>query len=215
MTRRRVFTSLCALVFLVNFGRVAFAALLKPLQEAFVVSPATIGVVATLVWIGTGLPRIPTGYLLTLFSRRRMILVSGSSLVGAALLTASAPTVGVLMIGALAVGIASGVYFTTAAPTISELYPERIGGALGFHGMASQTAAVAAPSVALAVLAVATWRGVFVLVAIVAAGATLLFAWASAQLTFPSEGSSEEQDFGAAIRRAWPIILAGVAIGRA
>ena len=212
MTRRRVFTSLCALVFLVNFGRVAFAALLKPLQEVFAVSPATIGVVATLVWIGTGLPRIPTGYLLTRFSRRLVILVSGSLLVVAALLTAGAPTVLVLMAGALAVGVASGVYFTAAAPTISELYPEGMGGAIGFHGMASQTAAVAAPSVVLAVLAVATWRGVFLVLAVVAAGATLLFHWASAQLTFPSEESSAERNFGAAIRHSWPLILAGIAI---
>lgn len=211
MTRRRVFTSLCALVFLVNFGRVAFAALLKPLQEFFMVSPGTIGVVATLVWIGTGLPRIPTGYLLTLFSRRRMLLVAGTITVVASLLTASATSVEVLMVGALAVGIGSGVYFTSAAPTISELYPDRMGSALGFHGMASQTAAVAAPSVAFAVLAVASWRGVFFLVAGFAALATLLLAWTSVDLTFPSE-EAPNRDFGAAIRQGWPVIVAGIAI---
>lgn len=211
MTRPRVFTSLCALVFLVNFGRVAFAALLKPLQEAFLVSPATMGIVATLVWIGTGLPRIPTGYLLTRIPRRRMLLGAGVIVVAAALLTAAATNVPMLMAGALAVGVGSGVYFTSAAPTISELYPDRMGSALGFHGMASQTAAVAAPSVALAFLAVADWRALFLVLAAFAAGATLLFAWASSDLTFPSEAAAD-RDFGAAIRHAWPIILAGFAI---
>lgn len=211
VTRRRVFTAMCTLVFLVNFGRVAFASLLKPLQEAFAVSPATIGVVATLVWIGTGLPRIPTGYLLTKVSRRRMLLVAGTVAAGAGLLTAAAPSVPVLMVGALAIGVGSGVYFTSAAPTISELYPGRMGSALGFHGMASQTAAVAAPTVVLAVLAVATWRGVFLLFAAGAALATLGFAWASARLTFPSE-AAPDREFGTAIRRSWPVILAGFAI---
>jgi MFS family permease len=212
VSRRHVFTSLCALVFLVNFGRVAFAALLKPLQSAFAVSPATIGVVATLVWLGTGLPRIPTGYLLTRIPRRTALIASGGIVVAASLLTASATTVGALMVGALAVGVGSGVYFTTAAPTISELYPGRMGSAIGLHGMASQIAAVTAPSVVLAVLALATWRHVFLLLAAVTTVATVVLASTSATLAVTSADSSADRDFAAAIRSAWPVILAGIAV---
>ena len=46
---RRLFGTLCGLVFLVNLGRVVFAPLIEPLMSAFAVEEATLGAVITLV----------------------------------------------------------------------------------------------------------------------------------------------------------------------
>jgi hypothetical protein len=53
---RRLYGSLLGMVFVVNFGRVAFAPLVEPLQAAFDVGRAVVGAVVSLVWFGTALP---------------------------------------------------------------------------------------------------------------------------------------------------------------
>jgi predicted MFS family arabinose efflux permease len=164
------------MVFVVNFGRVAFAPLVEPLQAAFDVGPAAIGAVVSLVWFGTALPRLPLSYVLTRVSRRRIVVVSGLLLTGAAVLTASSPDIRTLQVGVFAVGVASGTYFVSAVPLIGELYPDRVGRRIGIHGTASQFAAVAAPTVVVSAVAVTTWRVVFWLLAAAALLTTIAFA---------------------------------------
>lgn len=165
------------MVFVVNFGRVVFAPLVEPLQAAFDVGPAAVGAVVSLVWFGTALPRLPLSYVLTRVSRRRVVVVSGVMLTAAAALTASSPDIRTLRVGVLAVGVASGTYFVSAVPLIGELYPDRVGKRIGIHGTAAQLAAVAAPTVVVTVVAVATWRAVFWLLAAAALVTTLAFAF--------------------------------------
>jgi DHA1 family inner membrane transport protein len=172
---RRLYGGLLGMVFVVNFGRVAFAPLVEPLQAAFDVGPAAVGAVVSLVWFGTALPRLPLSYILTRVSRRRIVVVSGLLLTGAAVLTASAPDIRTLQIGVFAVGVASGTYFVSAVPLIGELYPDRVGRRIGIHGTASQFAAVAAPTVVVSAVAVTTWRMVFWLLAAAALLTTLAF----------------------------------------
>ena len=173
---RRLYGGLLGMVFVVNFGRVAFAPLVEPLQAAFDVGPAAVGAVVSLVWFGTALPRLPLSYILTRVSRRRIVVVSGLLLTGAAVLTASAPDIRTLQIGVFAVGVASGTYFVSAVPLIGELYPDRVGRRIGIHGTASQFAAVAAPTVVVSAVAVTTWRMVFWLLAAAALLTTIAFA---------------------------------------
>ena len=173
---RRLYGGLLSMVFVVNFGRVAFAPLVEPLQAAFDVGPAAVGAVVSLVWFGTALPRLPLSYILTRVSRRRIVVVSGLLLTGAAVLTASAPDIRTLQVGVFAVGVASGTYFVSAVPLIGELYPDRVGRRIGIHGTASQFAAVAAPTVVVSAVAITTWRMVFWLLAAAALLTTLAFA---------------------------------------
>ncbi len=77
MSRRTVFGSLLGLVFLVNLARVVFAPLLEPIRAATGASDATLGLLATLVWAGSALPRLPTGYLLTRLRRPTVVFGSG------------------------------------------------------------------------------------------------------------------------------------------
>ena len=173
---RRLYGGLLSMVFVVNFGRVAFAPLVEPLQAAFDVGPAAVGAVVSLVWFGTARPRLPLSYVLTRVSRRRIVVVSGLLLTGAAVLTASSPDIRTLQVGVFAVGVASGTYFVSAVPLIGELYPDRVGRRIGIHGTASQFAAVAAPTVVVSAVAVTTWRVVFWLLAAAALLTTIAFA---------------------------------------
>jgi predicted MFS family arabinose efflux permease len=196
------------MVFAVNFGRVAFAPLVEPLQAAFDVGPATIGAVVSLVWFGTALPRLPLSYVLTRVSRRRVVVVAGLSLTGAAVLTALSPDIRTLRLGVLAVGVASGTYFVSAVPLIGELYPDRVGKRIGIHGTAAQLAAVAAPTVVVSVVAVATWRAVFWLLAVAAFTTTVVFA-VGLRRTDQVRESPPARNFRGVLGN-WRVILTGM-----
>ena len=202
---------MCSVVFLVNLARVVFAPLLEPLSAAFALTASTAGLIATLAWLGSALPRIPTGYLLTRVDRHRVVLGSGALLTGASAFMTVAGSVPALGVGAFLMGASSGAYFIAANPLITELYPERVGRTLGIHGTASQVAAVVAPAFAGAVVVAATWREVFAIVAVVAAGATAIFYWAARRTDMPDAGAAD-RDLLSAARRQWPIIVSGVAI---
>ncbi|GAA0244567.1 MFS transporter [Haladaptatus pallidirubidus] len=199
------------MVFLVNFARVVFAPLLEPLKDAFTVGDATVGLIATLVWLGSALPRIPTGYLLTRVPRHYVVLGTGVLLTGSAAFTAVADSIPMLGAGAFLMGVSSGAYFIAANPLVSELYPERVGRAIGIHGTASQLAAVAAPLFVGAMLAPIGWRGVVGFVGVMAAVTTAVFFVIARRTALPDAGSAD-RDLWAAFRRQWPIILSGVAI---
>lgn len=208
---RRLFTTLCGLVFLVNFGRVMFAPLVEPLQAAFDVGPAAIGVVTTLVWLGSAVPRIPVGYVLTRVPRVRVVLATGAVLVGAASLTATANSLTMLRVGAFAIGVASGAYFVAAVPLVGELLPGATGRAIGIHGTASALAAVLAPAIVVTVLAELSWRASFWLLAAGAAAATLaLFVLVRCHPEVVPAPPAGERDFLAVVAH-WRVVLAGIA----
>ena len=209
--RLRLFGSLCGLVFIVNLARVVFAPLVEPLRRAFLLSSAEAGLVVTLVWLGSALPRLPTGYLLTRTERHRVVLVAGSVLTGAAAFTAVAPSAEWLYAGAFTMGLASGPYFLAANPLVSELFPERVGRAIGVHGTASQVAAVAAGPLVGGVLLLADWRTAFWLIAGAGAVSTAAIYLSARRARLPSAGSDDRDLLGAA-RAQWPIVVTGVAV---
>ena len=205
---RRLYGGLLGMVFVVNFGRVAFAPLVEPLQVAFDVGPAAVGAVVSLVWFGTALSRLPLSYVLTRVSRRRIVVVSGLLLTAAAALTASSPDVRTLQVGVFAVGVASGTYFVSAVPLIGELYPDRVGRRIGIHGTASQLAAVAAPTVVVTAVAVTTWRAVFWLLAAAALVTTLAFAIGLRRTEAVQEAPPARNFRG--VLGNWRVVLAGM-----
>lgn len=207
--RRRLFGTLCALVFLVNFGRVAFAPLVEPLQSSFGVGPATVGTVVSLAWLGTALARFPAGYLLTRIPRRRVVLGTGALLAVAAAFTAMATSIRTLQVGAFAVGCTSGAYFVAAVPFIRDLVPERPGRAIGIHGTAAQVAAVVAPGVVFGVLAVASWRETFWLLSAGALVGTAVLYGVDTERS--DEIGGVDTDFLGALGE-WRTILTGIAL---
>jgi Arabinose efflux permease len=210
VTRRELFGSLCAMVFLINLARIVFAPVIQPAAADFGVSAASLGAVTSAAWFGSAAPRIPTGYLLTRFSRSRVIGVTGLLLVGSATFTAASQSVSHLIVGAFSMGLSSGIYFIAANPLVSELFPERVGTALGIHGGASQVAAIGAPLVVSGVLLIGNWRVTFLLIAVIAAVLTVALAWAARRTALPDAGTADRSLITAG-RAQWPTILTGIA----
>lgn len=198
--------------FLVNLGRVVFAPLLQEFIEVFGITEGTAGLIATMAWLGSALLRLPTGWILTHVARHRVILAAGGVLTTAAAFNASATSVPMLSVGALLMGLSSGAYLVAANPLVSELYPGRVGWALGVHGMASQIAAVAAaPIVTLVLSLFFEWRVVFAGIAVAAAVVTLALYVAARRTTLPDAGT-DDRDLVGAIRSQWPIVGLGVLV---
>lgn len=211
MSRGRLFLSLTGLVFLVNLSRLVYAPLVEPLKTAFQVDPGAIGIVVTLVWIGSALPRIPTGYLLTVVPRHKVVLGSGIVLTAAATFAMTADSLLLLGTGALLMGLASGAYFVSANPLVSELYPDRVGRAMGIHGMASQLAAVVAAPLVTAALLLAGWRSVFAAIAIAAAGTTVIIYLVAVRTEMPA-ASGVDRDLLNSVSRQWRLIGIGIVL---
>lgn len=210
MTRARLFASLCGLVFLVNLARIVFAPLLDVFIAEFGIGEATAGLIVTLAWVGSASPRLPTGWILTKVPRHYVVLVSGLVLAGSSGLAATATTVEHLMVGAFLMGIASGIYFVSANPLLSELYPTRIGRIIGIHGAASQVAAViAAPFVALTLLV--DWRLSLWAIAVGAAAITVYTWFAARNTELPTAGDAD-RDFVAGALSEWKLIVTALAI---
>jgi len=210
VSRRSVFGSLLGLIFFINLARVVFAPLIEPIRGATGASDATLGLLATLVWAGSAVPRLPTGLLLTRVTRAQAIFASGVILTLGTAFTALTTEPALLLVGAFVMGTASGVYFIAANPLISELFPESPGRALGQHGVASQLAAVAAPGIVTAALVVGNWRTTLQLMAVAAAVMTVVFTLVARRTDFPEAGQ-RDTDFLGAIRAQWPIVLTAVA----
>ncbi|MDS0257916.1 MFS transporter [Haloarcula sp. S1CR25-12] len=198
------------MIFVINLARVVFAPLIEPIRTATGASDATLGLLATLVWVGSAVPRLPTGLLLTRVSRARAILVSGGILTLGTASTALTSDPRLLLAGAFVMGTASGVYLVAANPLISELFRESPGRALGLHGVASQLAAVAAPGLVTVALAVGDWRTTLLAMAVGSAVMTVVFTLVARRTTFPEAGQ-QDTDFFRAVRAQWPIVLTAIA----
>lgn len=227
MSRTRLFGALCGHAFQVNFARVVFAPLVAVFIAQFGVGESTAGLVVTAAWVGSALPRVPTGYLLTRVSRVTVVAAAGAVLAVGAFVTAFADSVPTLVAGAASMGLASGVYFVAGNTFISELFPNRVGRMIGIHGTANQVAAVlAAPAITLALalgagyrpffaaLGVASgseWRVVFLLLAAVSALLTVVTVAVARRTDLPRSGNADRDVLGAA-RAEWRVILTGLAV---
>jgi MFS family permease len=199
------------MVFLVNLGRVVFAPLLEPLKATFGMDASTAGLIVSLAWIGSTVPRLPTGYLLTRVRRHRVVIGIGVVLTLANAFAGSADSVAGLAVGAFLIGVAGGGYLIAANPLVSELFPDRVGRVIGIHGTAAQLAAVGAPVVVGGVLAVADWRAVFHAMAAATVLATGTLVLITRRTDLPDAGQ-DSLSFAAAGRGQWPVILTGVGL---
>ena len=211
MTRpRALFGTLCLLFALTNLGRTAFAPLVETLRAAFGASPAAVGVVVSLAWLGSAAGRPASAYLMTRLRRERVVALGGLVLAAGSAVVATAESLAALRVGAFVAGLSSGVYIGAAIPLIGDLFSERVGRALGVHGAVAQVAAVAAPGVVVVAVALADWRATFIVLgafAVVSGVGVLLVA---ARTPLPA-ATAPDRNLRAALTH-WRVIAAGVAV---
>lgn len=197
-------------MFFLNLARIVFAPLLDVFITEFQIGEATAGLIVTLAWVGSASLRLPAGWLLTRVPRHYLVVASGGILTLSAAATGSAVTVRQLMIGAFVMGSASGVYFVSANPLLSELFPRRIGRVMGIHGAANQIAAVAAaPLVAVSLWV--DWRLALWTIAVGTAVVTVATLIVARRTEMPDAGAAD-RSLVAGARSEWRIILSALAL---
>ena len=210
MSRRRLLGSLCGLVFFLNLARIVFAPLLDVFITEFGIGEATAGLIVTLAWVGSASLRLPAGWLLTKVPRHYLVVISGTILALSAAAAGAATSVRQLMVGAFFMGTASGVYFVSANPLLSELFPDRVGRVMGVHGAATQVAAVAAaPLVAVSLWV--DWRFALWTIAVGTAVVTVTTVAVARRTEMPAAGAADRSLLAGA-RSEWRIILAALAL---
>jgi predicted MFS family arabinose efflux permease len=107
-------------------------------------------------------------------------------------------------------GTASGVYFVSANPLLSELFPDRVGRVMGIHGAANQVAAVAAaPLVAVSLWV--DWRLALWAIAVGTAVVTVATVIVARGTEMPAAGENDRSLLAGA-RSEWRIILAALGL---
>lgn len=111
--------------------RMLYPVLLPYLRESFALDLTTAGLLVTILWLGSALGQLPSGVLADRYSER-LVMATGTVIVtlavGAVLI---APTTILLFIATGVIGIGISLYPIARITILSDLYPDRIGTALG------------------------------------------------------------------------------------
>jgi len=158
-------------------GRLVLSPLLPSLIDDLAITPFRAGLALSVLWGLYALGQFPSGRLSDRLTRKTL-LVAGLTLaaVGFAVLTV-AVSYPLFLLGAAIVGVGAGLYPTAARALISDHFEAKRGGAFGLHTASGDLGGGVAAGLAVAALAVATWRAAFLpVVAILAVVAVTLHA---------------------------------------
>lgn len=140
----------------------------------------------SLCMIGMGIGQAIGGPLSDRHGRRGLLVAGIAGFIVAVVGTALSPTIEVLLFTRLLTGVGGGLGVVMARSMVRDLYGGvEMSRAFAVIGMVFGVAPVVAPLLGAAVLLVTDWRGVFVLIAVVAFG-LLLGAWRLGE-TLPAE----------------------------
>ncbi|WP_211330661.1 MFS transporter [Halalkalicoccus subterraneus] len=174
---------------LLNGTRMIFPVLLPSLSADFDLTLTTAGFLVTLIWLGYAIGQVPGGVLADRRGERAVMTASVGIATTGLLLVVLAPTAVALFAATGLFGLGLSLYPVARITALSELYPKRIGRALGITMAAGDTGQTVLPPVAGAIAGVLTWQvGLgLVIPVLVAVGVTI---W----LTLPAaaDGATEE-----------------------
>ncbi|CCQ33248.1 D-lactate dehydrogenase putative protein [Halorhabdus tiamatea SARL4B] len=138
--------------------RMIYPVLLPILREDFGLSLSVAGLLVTILWLGSALGQLPSGMLADRFSERSVIAVG--TLVAAVGVSAVviAPTAAVLFGATALVGLGQSLYPIARITILTDLYPDRIGSALGVTMATGDLGQTIFPPLAGAVAAAVAWQ---------------------------------------------------------
>jgi len=161
----------------VQGGRLVLSPLLPSLIDDLAITPFRAGIALSVLWGLYALGQFPSGRLSDRLTRKTL-LVTGLALAAAGFaVLAVAVSYPLFLLGAAVVGVGAGLYPTAARALISDHFEAKRGGAFGLHTASGDLGGGVAAGLAVAALAVATWRAAFLpVVAILVAVAVVLHA---------------------------------------
>lgn len=161
--------------FAIRFGQVAIGAVLPAVIETFDTDAGTVGFALAGMWVAYALVQLPSGALGDRYGERPVILGAVGLATLAAVGIALAPTLPLLVVAVVLLGVGSGLYYNAATALLSRSV-DAIGRAIGLHRVGGQGAGLIAPIVAAGLAVRVGWRAAFGLAAVVGVGTVIALA---------------------------------------
>jgi len=155
------------LLWFLNFSvRIMLSPILPVIEDEFVVSHAQASGIFVFLSIGYGVSVLVSGFLSGRFGYKKSIICSLALLSLTTFLIPFVHTFVLLYVFALVLGFAVGTYIPSVIPLITEYYPENDWGkAIAIHDTGASISILTTPFVAIALLGLVPWRGIFVVFA--------------------------------------------------
>ncbi len=165
-------------IFLLNFlSRIILGPMLPTLERDLGLTHAEAGALFIPITLGYFTTLMASGFIAARLGHRRTIIFSACAVGGAMLLAAAAPGLWGLRLGMLLLGLAAGPYLPSGLATLTGLVkPDHWGKAVAVHELAPNVSFVAAPLVAMGLLAILPWRGVLAVLGLASLGWGIFFA---------------------------------------
>lgn len=176
--------------------RMLYPVLLPSLRNAFDLTLTTAGFLVTVLWLGSALGQLPSGVLTDRYSERAVMTASTLTVSGALLVVALAPTAVVLYAGTAVVGLGLSLYPIARITVLTDIYPDRLGSALGVTMATGDLGQTLLPPIASLLAAVLAWQFGFGFVI-----PLLLLLSAALWLTLPEPSPNETEVSGFSVER--------------
>lgn len=111
--------------------RMIYPVLIPQIRASYDLSLTMAGLLITILWMGSALGQLPSGILADHVSERKVMAASACTTALALLVVVTASSPLILFVGTGLVGFGLSLYAISRITILSDIYPERIGSALG------------------------------------------------------------------------------------
>lgn len=168
-------------------GRMVYPVLLPYFRTEFDLTLTVAGLLVTVLWLGSALGQLPGGMLADRRSERHVLTAGVIVVAGALTLVAAAPTPLFLFVATGLVGLGQSLYPIARITILSDIYPDRIGSALGVTMATGDLGQTVFPPVAGVLAAAIAWQaGLWFLVPLLLLVAVVLWVVLPEQPPTPS-----------------------------
>ncbi|APX98080.1 MFS transporter [Natronorubrum daqingense] len=143
---------------LLNGTRMIYPVLLPYFSEDFGLTLTTAGLLVTIIWLCYAIGQVPGGILADRYGERRILTISVSVVIVGLGLVLLAPTATVLFLATGFVGFGLSQYPIARMTALSDLYPDRIGSALGVTMAAGDIGQTVLPPIASVLAVWVAWQ---------------------------------------------------------
>ncbi|MFC6838139.1 MFS transporter [Halomarina ordinaria] len=143
---------------MLNGTRMTFPVLLPYLRDAFDLGLAVAGLLVSVLWLGSAVGQLPGGIVADRYSERLVMSASTFAVAAALAVVAVAPTPVVLFAATGLVGLGQSLYPIARITSLSHIYPDRIGSALGVTMATGDLGQTVLPPVVGVLAGVLAWQ---------------------------------------------------------
>ncbi|MDG5759806.1 MFS transporter [Natronococcus sp. A-GB1] len=143
---------------LLNGTRMIYPVLLPYFSAEFDLTLSTAGLLVTLIWLGYAIGQVPGGMLADRHGERSVLTASVSMVVVGVTVVLLSPTAATLFGATALVGLGLSQYPIARITALSDLYPDRIGRALGVTMAAGDIGQTVLPPIASVLAVAVAWR---------------------------------------------------------